>query len=137
MDQRQAEIVLGLQRRQLFLDDPADFEFVGVAENNVEAGDLSGFLRAGLGVTPGEDHQRILVEGQGFLDGQARIGITFGGDGAGVDDEDVCRVVRPDHRKPLFLQDRLHFGSIVLVGAASQCGEGDSHYGSVVPVDLN
>jgi len=88
---------IGIEGRDRRRDEICDLGFVGVANNESDAGDSGEFFGSALGVAAGDDDFPRRVGSVGFADGVAGLGVGGGGDGAGVEDDDVgvrCRRCR-------------------------------------------
>jgi hypothetical protein len=63
--------------------------FVGIADDEGDTGKGGEFFGGALGVAAGDDDFCGRVGGMEFTDGVAGLGVGGGGDGAGVEDDDV------------------------------------------------
>src|SRR5256885_15119382 len=66
-----------------------DLGFVGIANNERDAGEGRKFFGGALGVTAGDENFGGGVLRVNFANGIAGLGVGGGGDGAGVDDDEL------------------------------------------------
>ena len=70
-------------------DKIGDLRFVGVADDEGDAGKGGDFIGGALGVTAGDDDLSIGIGGMEFADGVAGLGVGGSSDGARVDYDHV------------------------------------------------
>jgi len=71
------------------VEDSGDLGLVGVSDDEGNAGESGDFFRGALGITAGYEDARGRIGRVDFADGIAGLGVSGGGNGAGVENHDV------------------------------------------------
>src|SRR5258708_38335269 len=107
------------------IDEVGDLGLVGVADNPRDAGECGQFFGSALGITAGDDNANGGVGGVKLANGVASLSVGGGGDGAGVDHDDVGGGRRGGGGAATVEQLAFDGGAIGFGGAASELFDGE------------
>lgn len=102
---------------------------VGVADNVRDAGESGEFFGSALGVTAGDDDARSGIAGVDFADGFAGLEVGRRGNGAGIHDDVVGGIRRPDRSAAAFEKLAFDGGAVSLRGAAAELLDKERRHG--------
>ena len=122
-----------LRKRIDGVEELRDLRFVRVADDERNAGESGNFFGGALGITTRYEDSRGWIGGVDFADGVTGLGVSGGGDGAGVKNDDVgCgRIGR--NNATLFAQLPLDGRAVGLGGTAAELLDKKSAHGRTMP----
>ncbi len=93
---------------------------MGIAHDQGNAGETGDFFRGALGVATGDNDASGRIHRVNLADGVASLSVGGGGDGAGIENDDVGRRAIGRDGAALVAQLALDGGAIGLCGAAAE-----------------
>ena len=102
------------------MEELGNLGFVGIADDEGDAGKSGEFFGGTLGVAAGDNDASRGIGGVEFADGVAGLRVGGGGDGAGVEDDDVGDGRVRGKGKALLAELALDGGAVGLRGAAAE-----------------
>src|SRR5438045_1496609 len=109
-------------------DEQGDLWFVGIADDPGNARESCEFFGGALGVAPSDNQADGRVGSVKFANGVAGLCVGGGGDGAGVEDNDVGSCGRGGGGETAVKQLALDGGTIGLRGAAAELFDEESRH---------
>ncbi len=102
------------------MEELGNLGFVGIADDEGDTGEGGEFFGGTLGVATGDENTSGGICGMKFADGVAGLRVGGGGDGAGVEDDDVGDSWVRGKRKTLLAELALDGGAVGLRSAAAE-----------------